>query len=233
MKPERRRFENAMSPLQTALGWLYFPLHLLALPLLLNIYVAWRAPDTSPVALNVAYLGMGWCFALLVMFSFLRRSFDAFIDAPGRCVRAMLLGFCADYVLSLAVVYIFRRIGAAPENPNDSYIMELATRDWGAIAAINIFLAPLLEEVLFRGVAFGSLRPRSRFWAYAVSTVLFSLGHVWQYAAAQRDALVLLYAFRYVPVSLVLAWCYEYSGSIWTSIFFHMAFNGLSFWVLS
>ena len=225
-------FQNSMSSLQTALGWLYVPLHLVALPLLLNIYVAWRAPDTSPVALNVAYLGLGLCFVLLVMLSFLRRSFDAFLDAPGRNAMIMLAGFCGNYVLSLAVALVFQRFGAAPENPNDSYILELAARDWGAIAAINIFLAPLVEEVLFRGVAFGSLRPRSRFWAYAVSAALFSLGHVWQYAAAQRDALVLLYAFRYVPVSLALAWCYERSGSIWTTIFFHMAFNGLSFRVL-
>ena len=234
MKPERAGgFENLMSPRQSALGWLYFPLHLLLLPVGLNIYVAWRAPDTSPVAINVAYLTVGICFVLLVMLPFLRRGFDVMAERPGRCLMSILLAFCAVWLLSLAANLLLRGILPATRTPNDSYILELASADRGAVTAINVFLAPLVEEVLFRGVAFGSVRPRSRFWAYAVSSLLFSLGHVWQYAAVARDAALLIYGFRYMPAALALAWCYDRSGSIWAPIFFHMAFNGLSFRALS
>ena len=232
MKPEERGFVNRMSPLQTALGWLYVPLHIVLLPLLLNIYVAWRAPDTSPVTVNLAYLAIGIVFTLTVMLPFLRASFDAFLDRAGVCLHTMLLGFCANYVLSTFVSLLFLLFDRQETNPNDAYVLEMAASERGPVLAMNIFLAPLVEELLFRGVIFGSLRPRSAPLAYGLSALLFALAHVWQYAAAQGDPLVLLFALRYVPVSLVLAWCYDHSGSIWTPVFFHMAFNGISFAVL-
>ena len=50
--------------------------------------------------------------------------------------------------------------------------------------AVSIFLVPIVEEMLFRGVVFGSIRPRSRLWAYVVSVAAFSVYHVWSFAAA-------------------------------------------------
>jgi membrane protease YdiL (CAAX protease family) len=38
---------------------------------------------------------------------------------------------------------------------------------------------------------------------------------------------------QYLPISIVLAWIYERSGTIWTSIFFHMGINAMSFYVLN
>ena len=117
------------------------------------------------------------------------------------------------------------------ENPNNALVMEMA-QDSGVIRAVAIFLAPIVEEVLFRGALFGSIRTRSRAWAYVASVAAFSLYHVWQYAAAYADWKMLLYALQYIPISIVLAWAYERSGCIWTSIFFHMGFNALSFYAL-
>ena len=88
------------------------------------------------------------------------------------------------------------------------------------------------SETLFRGVAFGSLRPRSRVLAYAVSMVLFSVYHIWQYAFLGVDARFLLYLLQYVPMSVALGWCYARSGSIWVCIFAHMGYNALAFSIL-
>ena len=232
MKQERLPFENRMTPLQIALGWLWFPLYVIVAPLLLNIYGAVNAPNVTIVQINLAYVGIGMAFVLIVMFSFLRRSFDAFADRPGLCLWAMMIGFVVNWGLSLAVSLLLLLFGDVPENPNDAFILDMAGSDFGPVAAMTVFLAPIVEEVLFRGVVFGSVAPRSRGWAYVLSAALFSLNHVWQYAAANADPLLLLYAVRYVPVSLVLAWCYDRSGSIWTPIFFHMGFNALSFLIL-
>ena len=94
--------------------------------------------------------------------------------------------------------------------------------------AVAVFMAPLVEECLFRGVLFGAIRPRSRFWAYAVSIAAFALYHVWQYAFMYQDARLLLSALRYVPVSAALAFCYEQTRSIWPPVFFHMFINAMS-----
>ena len=225
-------FQHRMSPLQTALGWLYLPLHMIVLPLGLGAFVLWFAPELTEIEINLAYAGVGMAFVLTVMFSFLRRSFDAFLDRPGFCLWTAVLGFVANYALSIAIGLLLLLLPQPADNPNDSFILEMASRNRGAVLAINAILAPIVEEVLFRGVVFGSLQRCSRMLAYVLSSALFSLGHVWQYAAAWGDPAVLLYALRYLPVSVVLAWCYERSGSIWTTIIFHMAFNGISFAVL-
>ena len=215
--------------MQTALGWVYLPLHLIALPMLLNIYAAFNAPKVSAVAINLAYVCAGVVFVLLVMFSFLRRSFDPFAERPMQCLKIMLLAFAANYAMSLLLGLVYLLLHAPEENPNNAFVLDLIGEDFGPMVAMTVFLAPIVEETLIRGVVFGSIAPRSRPWAYIASTALFSLNHVWQYAIAYHDPLQLLYAVQYVPVSLALAWSYDRSGSIWTPIFFHMGFNALSF----
>lgn len=54
---------------------------------------------------------------------------------------------------------------------------------------------------------------------------MFCLYHVWQYAVLLWDASYLLLAIQYIPAAVVLCRIYERSGSIWTSIFFHMSVN--------
>ena len=94
--------------------------------------------------------------------------------------------------------------------------------------AVAVLMAPLVEECLFRGVVFGTIRPKSRFWAYAASIALFSLYHVWQYVLVYQEPKLLLSALAYVPVSAALTFCYEQTRSIWPPVFFHMCINALS-----
>ena len=91
--------------------------------------------------------------------------------------------------------------------------------------------SPTVEELMFRAGIFGALRRRSRFAAYAVSALVFSLYHVWGFAIA--DPINWIYIIQYIPVSLLLARCYERTNSIWSSIFFHMTVNAVSLQALS
>ena len=165
------------------------------------------------------------------MYSVLRGGFDVLADAPVRCLGVMLLGFMIDYALSGAAALVMLLLPAAAENPNTEQILTAAQSDPGTVKAVTIFLVPIVEEMLFRGVVFGSLRSRSRPWAFIVSAALFSAYHVWGYAAA--DPAAWIYLVQYLPISIVLAWIYERSGTIWTSIFFHMGINAMSFYVLN
>ena len=109
----------------------------------------------------------------------------------------------------------------------------LAKVDYKRMIAVAVLMAPLVEECLFRGVVFGTIRPHSRFWAYAMSIALFSLYHVWQYVVMYGDPKLLLSALAYVPVSAALTFCYEQTRSIWPPVFFHMCINALSLAVLA
>ncbi len=226
-------FENQMTGTQTALGWIYLLLHVAALPLLLGLLQI-VLPEPLPEAqLDLIYYVIGVLFCLTVMFSFLRRSFDRLADNLRLCLMTILLALLLDYALSGVAALVLLLVDGVLNNPNNENVMNLASQDIGTVKAIAIFLAPIVEETLFRGVLFGSVRQRSRAWAYVVSAAAFSLYHVWQYAVAYADATQLLYALQYIPVSFALAWAYERSGSIWTNIFFHMGFNAMSFYVLN
>ena len=117
--------------------------------------------------------------------------------------------------------------------PNNDAVTGLARTDYKRMIAVAVLMAPLVEECLFRGVVFGTIRPKSRSWAYAASIALFSLYHVWQYVLVYQDPKLLLSALAYVPVSAALTFCYEQTRSIWPPVFFHMCINALSLTVLT
>ena len=79
---------------------------------------------------------------------------------------------------------------------------------------------------------FGNLKGKSRTVAYLVSCLLFALLHVWQFAVVNRDLTYFLLMVQYLVPGLVLAWVYDHSGTLWTSIGLHAAANALSAWVL-
>ena len=224
----RDPFVNRMSRTQTALGWCYLPIHIVVLPVLLGLYAS-VSPDLGVTGVNLIYYGAGLVFSLTVMFRFLRAGFDALLDRPGRCVLAVVLALAADYVLSTLCALLLLALLSSVANPNSAAAAGFAEQNYGAIKALGLFIGPIVEETLFRGVVFGSLRARSRVLAYLVSTLLFGLYHIWQYALAYADAALLLYAIQYVPISLALAWCYERAESVWPPIFAHMLVNAVSF----
>ena len=138
---------------------------------------------------------------------------------------AFVVGWGIYFVLALAFGLLIKALGIGEDNPNNSAIEEMLEQDRGIIIAMTVFLAPIVEECIFRGGLFCGLYRKNRYLAYVVSIVLFSVYHVWQYALAAQDISYLLYAVSYIPASVALCWAYERSGSIWTSIFFHMSFN--------
>ncbi|MCR4935603.1 MAG: CPBP family intramembrane metalloprotease [Oscillospiraceae bacterium] len=226
-------FQQLMTPTERILGWIWLPVNTFLLPILAAVYVYANPGQLSDGALNLITYAVSALAVLLMLHRFWRESFHRMLERPGRCLGAMLLGVLVNYALSLVVSpVLMMALDGAVDNPNNAALVEIAQQDLGMIKAASIFLAPLVEESLFRGVVFGSLRPKHRFWAYAVSAGLFALLHVWQYILVSADASLLVYVLQYIPSAVALAVCYERSGSIWPPIFLHMLLNSLAFAVL-
>ena len=221
-------FELRMSRGQLIFGLVYLPIHVFLLPLLLPT-VLMNAGIEDLGTINFVYYGISFVLVLLVYFSYLRREFDPLVERIGHCLITFLMALGLDYVLSLAVNSVVLAITQGVDNPNDAAIMEIAVESGGAIKAAAIFMAPIIEEVLFRGIIFGGIRSANRVLAYVMSVLMFSVFHVWQYVYASGDLTLFIYVLQYVPVSIVLAWAYERSGSLWVPIGFHMMINSLSF----
>ena len=214
-------------------GWVYLPVHVFVLPLTLGAALAAvRGELPSDVTCNVWYYLIGLAFTLIAMWGFLRRSYDTLSGSILRCIGILFAAYGLDVLLSLVLQLGAGFIGELP-SPNNDAVTRLAAADHKRMIAVAVLMAPLVEECLFRGVVFGTIRPRSRFWAYAVSIALFSLYHVWQYVVMYGDPKLLLSALAYVPVSAALTFCYEQTRSIWPPVFFHMCINALSLAVLA
>lgn len=89
---------------------------------------------------------------------------------------------------------------------------------WPWLAATAVIVAPVVEEVCFRGLLYPALRRRLRMpAAMAVSSALFAAVHmpptVWLPLAI---------------LAVALAWLVEATGSVVPSIAAHMALNGLT-----
>jgi len=83
------------------------------------------------------------------------------------------------------------------------------------LAAATVIAAPLVEEVVFRGLVYTRLcRGMWRWSAALLSAVIFGLVHG-----------TLLHLFYTIPMGLVLCLFYEKYRSLWAPILLHMSFN--------
>jgi membrane protease YdiL (CAAX protease family) len=92
-------------------------------------------------------------------------------------------------------------------------------------------IAPVYEEILFRGVALGAwLRSVDPWTAIIRSSLLFVLAHLLLLggdSAAEAAAMAFVAAVVRLPVAVALGWLYVRTGTLWASIGLHMAFNAV------
>ncbi len=84
---------------------------------------------------------------------------------------------------------------------------------WQILA--NVIMAPLVEEILFRGLVFGRMRKAMSDWSALLFTSFF-------FGLMHGQVLWICYT---TVVGLVLGYVAWKTDSIWTSIFMHFAFN--------
>jgi CAAX protease family protein len=96
-----------------------------------------------------------------------------------------------------------------------------------AVAAVLmiVLLAPIAEELFFRGFVFAGLRTRWSLWPAAITSgLIFGLVH----APTGITTVVPLAALGFA-----LCWLYDRTGSLWPCVIAHMINNGLALAVVS
>lgn len=221
-------FTSALGRGETTAVWVYMPLHLYFLPMFFAGFIARGSMDELGANLGLYMLGM--LFMLGACRKFLRRDFDALCDRPIQVIAEIVGSYgvmlCCNLLFSIAATALLKNT-----NPNNQAVASMITDDYGPAAAMAVYMAPIVEELLFRAGLFGTLRRHNRIAAYVLSVLAFSVYHVWGFALA--DPVYWIYLIQYIPVSYLLCRCYESTNSIWTPIFFHMLVNGVSVKMLS
>jgi len=138
----------------------------------------------------------------------------------------------ATAAAALLAYFIFAAVYSALVHPHQKDItrdLGFGHGDLGTVAAgiLIIGVAPLSEEIFFRGFIFGGFRRRLPFLVAAVlSALVFGLFH---YTGSGSLTVVPQLAF----LGFALCWVYERTGSIYPTIALHVLNNTLAFVVLT
>lgn len=175
---------------------------------------------TSNLLPTVTFLS-GWLTLLFfwMFFAIRGKSFSGEVrwhkmPAPGSAVLGPLeCGFGLSILASCAMAMI-----PFPDTWYDAYDASMEMLMSGNplfLAAATIIAAPLVEEVVFRGLVYTRLcRGMPRLIAALLSAILFGLVHG-----------TLLHLFYTIPMGLLLCLFYEKYRSLWAPIIMHMSFN--------
>ena len=228
----KRRPLTGMTQSERLLGGVLLLLYLVVLPLtadrafgLVEQLMGWELGEDVR---NAAYYYVIFALTVLVFGSFLARATRDFLSPIWSVLGSACLGLVAFFGLGELSARVLGLVLTEQANLNDAAISAKVGAAPYSTAVIVVLLAPFVEETLFRGYLFGNIREFSRPAAYAVSSLLFALLHVWQFAAVNHSWTYLLQMLQYLVPGLVMAWTYERSGTLWGSVLFHAAVNGLA-----
>ena len=217
-------------------GVVFFVIYLLVLPFVTTplFNLAERLLDTtiSGAMRNILYYYILFAVTLIIFHGFLARTSRRLLDNLGLACKSAAVGLVGLYGLNELVYRLTNLIFTNRTNLNDTTISAQIDDAPHMTLLIVIFLAPFVEEVLLLRMVFGNLKSKSRALAYAVSWLLFALLHVWQFAVVKQDVTYFLLMIQYLVPGLVLAWAYDHSGTLWSSIALHAAANALSTWAM-
>ena len=232
----KRKSTTYMTYGEQIAGVVFFVIYLLVLPFVTTplFNLAERLLDTtiSGAMRNILYYYILFAVTLIIFHGFLARTSRRLLDNLGLACKSAAVGLVGLYGLNELVYRLTNLIFTNRTNLNDTTISAQIDDAPHMTLLIVIFLAPFVEEVLFRGLVFGNLKSRSRALAYVVSCLLFALLHVWQFAVVKQDVTYFLLMIQYLVPGLVLAWAYDHSGTLWASIGLHAAVNALSVWAM-
>ena len=226
--PERRRWRPQMTDQERLRGLIFFALYFLVFRSL-KLLVEWAADRyfelylSEAMAAAVYYLIIG-VLTVIVFGSFLKNAGSILRDFLSENLLAFGTGLVGALVLGLLIGLIPLPV----VNPDPATWREQFSYSPLATVVILVVLMPLIEEVLFRGLVFGTLRRYSRTMAWIVSGLLFVIYSVWPFAVTQGDVRYLLLAIQYASTAAALTWCYDRGGSIWSSVALHAALDGIA-----
>ena len=224
----QRRWRPQLTRQEQFRGLVFFALYFLVFPVL-KMGVEWFFDHffglylSEAMSAAVYYLILG-VLTVLVFAGFLKNALGILLDF----LPENLLAFASGLVGAGALHVLVTLLPWPVENPDAISWAEQYAYSPGATVVIVVFLMPLIDEVLFRGLVFGSLRRYSRPLAWAASVLLFMLYSVWTFAVAYGDARYLVLAFQYLPMALALTWCYDRGGSIWSAVLLHAVIDAFT-----
>ncbi len=214
-----------------------FPLYLYLLPNILLVPVAnwvyyifnWPSNEAFQIFFNILYQICTLIPLIILLHNVLLQSVhDVKERGIGNFFVWLLLGYFAFFATTIVFGLIENLfVGGSATSQNQAGINDMVSGGVLPLIFVSVFLAPLTEELLFRGILFRLIRPAGRIPAILASGLLFGFIHVSDYVFA-GDFHELLYMISYVGMGLALSTIYELRRNLLSTIFIHMMQNALA-----
>lgn len=232
----KKAASSHMTLLERVLGGVFFVLYFVALPFVtdplfteLSRLLGRDLPDN---VCNLIVYYLLFFLTLMIFWNYLEHTTRRFFSNFWKTMGAVCAGLVAFYGLNELSCRVFDLFLGNMTNLNDVAISAQMHDAPRSTMMIVLFLAPFVEDMLFRGYLFGNLRPVNCALAYTVSCLLFAFLHVWQFVVIRRDLSYLPLMLQYLAPGLAFAWTYEKSGTLWGSVLLHAMVNALAVWVI-
>lgn len=221
----KKQLSVPMTQQEVALGYGYLVLELFALPILLQLGNALLPQPLTDTELNFLFFGLNFLVTTVIFRKFLLKHGKYFLSDIFGCLRGSLHGFVAYWVLNYIVGSMIMLIAPDFYNVNDSAISTMIDQNTGLMSFGTILLAPVAEELLYRGLIFRGLYNRKPLLGYLVSTLAFAGLHVVGYIGLYSPLHLALCLLQYIPAGICLGWAYAKTDSIFAPILMHIAIN--------
>lgn len=210
---------------EIARGFQYLLFELVFLGPLVTMILRFFFPGIAPAYVNFVYFAVNFISVGLIFRRYLVFTYRVSKKIIPKILAAAGIGFVIYWVLSFVLQFSIDKVAPNFYNINDAAIAQDSRKNYWLTALGAVLLVPMVEEVLHRGLVFGVLLPKGRLLAYSVSTCLFAFIHIMGYIGLYSPWHLLLCFVQYIPAGLVLAWAYDYCGSIFAPIAIHTAVN--------
>lgn len=227
-----QNFVGTLNTKQKAIGWiLLLPSYLYYVPILINflikLYIDRTTGDVNLISLGVI-LNFMVGFICLIMTGYILKDFiiESFVyfkeNLFDNIIWSCSVGIGIVYGLSfVSNIIVMLLLGTGNEGSANQQLFEnyLSGQPIAMFIQAVIF-APLLEELLFRGIIFRTLREKSKVYAHVISSLLFGFLHVYAGLFA-GDMTQLIHMLPYALMGFAFGYAYEKKGTIFVPIIIH------------
>jgi uncharacterized protein len=132
------------------------------------------------------------------------------------------------YIALIAINGLISQFTAQSTSDNQLLIMEVFKEAPLYIIFVAVIFAPIVEEILFRGIIYRTLRfYKFKYIALVVSSFLFGVLHVYESILVGRYE-DLWFILVYMAIGWFMSVIYEKSGDILAPIALHMVYNAIA-----
>ncbi|MBS3990538.1 MAG: CPBP family intramembrane metalloprotease [Erysipelothrix sp.] len=132
------------------------------------------------------------------------------------------------YIALIAINGLISQFTAQSTSDNQLLIMEVFKEAPLYIIFVAVIFAPIVEEILFRGIIYRTLRfHKFKYIALIVSSFLFGVLHVYESILVGRYE-DLWFILVYMAIGWFMSVIYEKSGDILAPIALHMVYNAIA-----